>query len=88
MMGWCVAVSHDGEAISFYKNLDKNLGTGIKEGATVKVGQLLGAVGDSAMVEVAQEPHLHFEMKKDGKSLDPLSLIKFESIDTSTEYED
>ena len=71
MMGWCVAVSHDGEAISFYKNLDKNLGTGIKEGATVKAGQLLGAVGDSAMIEVAQEPHLHFEMTVKGLQVDP-----------------
>ena len=71
MMGWCVAVAHDGEAISFYKNLERTLASGIKEGATVKAGQLLGKVGDSAMIEVAQEPHLHFEMTVKGLQVDP-----------------
>lgn len=71
MMGWCVAVAHDGEAISYYKNLDKTLGSGIKEGATVKAGQLIGKVGDSAMIEVSQEPHLHFEMTVKGLQVDP-----------------
>ena len=71
MWGTCVAVAHDGDAVSYYKNLDKTLGSGIKEGATVSAGQLIGKVGDSAMVEVAQEPHLHFEMTVKGLQVDP-----------------
>ena len=71
LMGTCVAVAHDGDAISYYKNLDKTLGSGIIEGATVSSGQLIGKVGDSAMIEVAQEPHLHFEMTVKGLQVDP-----------------
>ena len=74
-MGWCVAVSHSGGAISYYKNLDETLASGITEGAAVKVGQLLGAIGDSAMVEIAQEPHLHFEMTVGGIQVDPLEYF-------------
>ena len=71
LMGWCVAISHDGNVISFYKNLASSFGSGIKEGATVSAGQLIGKVGDSAMIEVAQEPHLHFEMTVNGLQVDP-----------------
>lgn len=74
-MGWCVAVSHSGGAVSYYKNLDKTLATGIEEGAKVKSGQLLGSVGDSAMIEVAQEPHLHFELTVGGLQVDPLEYF-------------
>ena len=71
LMGWCVAVAHDGEAVSYYKNLSETLATGINEGASVTSGQLIGTVGDSAMIEVAQEPHLHFEMTVKGLQVDP-----------------
>lgn len=71
LMGWCVAVAHDGEAVSYYKNLSETLATDIKEGASVTSGQLIGTVGDSAMIEVAQEPHLHFEMTVKGLQVDP-----------------
>ena len=71
LMGWCVAVAHDGEAITYYKNLSETLATDIKEGASVKSGQLIGTVGESAMIEVAEEPHLHFEMTVKGLQVDP-----------------
>ena len=71
MMGWCIAVSHSGDAITFYKNLESTLASGVAEGSTVKAGQLLGKVGDSAMIEIAQEPHLHFEMTVGGLQVDP-----------------
>ena len=71
LMGWCIAVEHSGNVLSFYKNLASTFGNGVKEGATVTSGQLLGKVGDSAMIEVAQEPHLHFEMTVNGLQVDP-----------------
>jgi DNA-directed RNA polymerase subunit alpha len=55
---------------------------------TVTAGDIIGYVGDTALVEISDSPHLHFEITKEGKIIDPLSLVKFESIDTSTEYED
>ena len=80
MMGWCIEVSHDGGACTYYKNLSETLAEGISEGASVKEGQLIGAVGDSAMLEVAQEPHLHFEMTVNGKTVDPLDYFASDVI--------
>ena len=71
LMGWCVAVSHSGDAVSIYKNLSSTLASAIKDGATVTAGQLIGTVGNSAMIEVAQEPHLHFELTVGGLQVDP-----------------
>ena len=90
-MGWCVAVSHSGGAISYYKNLDETLATGIEEGATVRSGQVLGAVGESAMIEVAQEPHLHFEITVGGIQVDPLEYFgdkDLESLATDAPVEE
>ena len=81
-MGWCVAVSHSGDAVTYYKNLDPTLAEGIKEGASVKSEQLLGSVGDSAMIEIAQEPHLHFEMTIGGIQVDPMEYLDDGAVTT------
>jgi len=80
MMGWCIEISHDGNAVTYYKNLSETLAQGVKEGATVTSGQLLGAVGDSAIMEVAQEPHLHFEVTVNGKTEDPLDFFASDGL--------
>lgn len=90
LMGHCVAISHSGNAVTVYKNMSKLFAEGIKEGAKVKEGQLVGAVGDSAMVEVAAEPHLHFEMTVDGVQVDPLKYFTEDavaSLSSDTGYE-
>lgn len=71
-MGYCMAIEHSGECVTIYKNLGKELPEGISEGASVRAGQLIATVGESAMVEIAEEPHLHFEMTVGGLSVDPL----------------
>lgn len=70
-MGTSISVEHNGGAISIYKNLDEEIADGIVIGASVKKGDILGAVGDTAMNELAEEPHLHYEMKINGKHVDP-----------------
>ena len=72
MMGYCIAIEHDGDAVTVYKNLAANLPENIIEGASVSAGQTIAYVGESAMVEVADEPHLHFEMTVAGLQVDPL----------------
>ena len=83
-MGYCVAIQHNGNAVSVYKNLAEQLPEGIIEGAKVKGGQQIAAVGSSAMTEIADEPHLHFEMTVDGLSVDPLEYLSSADIETLT----
>jgi murein DD-endopeptidase MepM/ murein hydrolase activator NlpD len=73
--GKCVAVSHSGKAVTIYKNLSVDLADGIEEGAQISAGRLIGAVGDTAMVEIADEPHLHFEMTVNGIAVNPLDYF-------------
>lgn len=91
LMGWCVALSHSGECVTVYKNLAADMAEGITAGASVQKGQLLGHVGDSAMTELAQEPHLHMEMTVKGLQVDPLEYFSTAVLETLTEdniYED
>ena len=75
MMGCCVAVDHGDKTLSIYKNLSATLADGVAEGTTVKKGQQIATVGDSAAAEMAEEPHLHFEVTVNGLSVDPLTFF-------------
>ena len=83
MMGTSVTISHSGDGVTVYRNLAVELAEGIQEGATVIAGQVIGTVGDTAMIESADEPHLHFEMRVAGESVDPLDYISEESKNAS-----
>ena len=85
MMGWSVAISHSGDAVTVYKNLSKQLADGIAVGAEVEAGQLLGSVGDTAMIEIAEEPHLHMEMTVKGIQVDPLEYFSKDVLSALTE---
>ena len=92
LMGWCVALTHSGDSVTVYKNLAKEMAEGLAKGNEVKKGQLLGYVGDTAMIEIAEEPHLHMEMTVNGLLVDPLeyfsaAVIKTLSEDTIYEQE-
>lgn len=89
-MGQCIAVKHNGDAVSIYKNVSAELPNGIIEGAKVKAGQQIATVGATAMVEIADEPHLHFEMTVGGLSVDPLEYFSSKDVETlskDTSYE-
>ena len=92
LMGYCVALSHDGECVTVYKNRAKEMAENLAVGTEVKKGQLLGYVGDTAIMEIAEEPHLHMEMTVKGLQVDPLdhfsaAVIKTLSEDTIYEEE-
>ena len=46
------------------------------ENEIVEKGQTIGTVGETASFEIADEPHLHFEMLKDSIYVDPSIYIK------------
>lgn len=80
-MGMCISIEHSGNAVSVYKNLAKEVADGIVIGCAVKAGDVIGCVGETAMNEIAQEPHLHYELSVDGKIVDPKDHIKFPTKD-------
>ena len=90
-MGYCIAIEHSGGCITVYKNLGKTLPEGIAEGVSVRSGQLVATVGNSAMIEIAEEPHLHFEMTVGGLSVDPLEYYDekaLEALSIDASYEE
>ncbi len=80
MMGTTVVIEHRDGVNSYYMNLSEVLPPDINVGASVTKGQLIGAVGSTAIIEVAQEPHLHFEMTAAGAYVDPLTLIDMSTV--------
>ena len=56
-----------------YSNLDSDIQ--IKQGDSVKQGDIIATVGVSATGELADETHLHFEVIKDETRINPLDLI-------------
>ncbi len=71
LMGKTVTISHKEGLKSVYQNLSTTLPDEITVGAEVKAGDIIGAVGESAIIESADNPHLHFEIFLDGKGIDP-----------------
>ncbi|MBP3255152.1 MAG: M23 family metallopeptidase [Clostridia bacterium] len=61
------------EHVNGYSSVYANLLTAefVKEGEKVNKGQTIGTVGNTGAFEIADEPHLHFEILKDGENIDP-----------------
>ncbi len=61
-----------------YKTIYANLLTTdfVREGEEVSKGQTIGTVGNSAAFEIADEPHLHFEILKEEEPQDPTIYLK------------
>ncbi len=72
MMGNVIRIKHENGLESIYANLDE--GISIKVGDAVKSGDVIAQVGESALSECMEPPHLHLEVLKDGVNIDPLSL--------------
>ena len=48
----------------------------VSVGEELKSGQPIGTVGNTAAFEILDEPHLHFEMMKEGEAVDPNMYLK------------
>ena len=82
MLGHTVEITHSDTHKSYYSNLAKESVT-CSVGAAVKQGDVIGCVGDTTISELADEPHLHFEFKVSGESVNPLDYFTEESKLTS-----
>lgn len=77
LLGNTVEITHANGAKTVYSNLAAD---GLVEvGRTVASGEKIGNVGYSAICEVADEAHLHFEMLVNEASVNPLDYISEDS---------
>ena len=72
--GLTVIIEHENGFQTVYSNLLTS--EFVVEGEKVEKGQSLGTVGNTAAFEVADEPHLHFEILKDSAQVDPNIYLK------------
>ncbi len=74
LFGKSVTVESPDGLVICYRNLSEALPQGIEEGKTVKTGDVVGGVGQTALAESAQTPHVHIEALRDGELFDVTTL--------------
>lgn len=72
--GLTVVIEHENGFESIYSSL--LTAEFVKVGEEIEQGQTIATVGNTARFEIADETHLHFEIKKDGINVDPNIYIK------------
>ena len=73
LYGTVLTVDHGDGTRAVYANLADI--AAVNPGDFVQSGEVLGAVGSTAICESAQKPHLHFAMSVNGESADPLAFL-------------
>lgn len=68
--GYFVSISHKNGYVTGYGHL-KSIRNGIKKGRWVEEGEIIGYVGSTGL---STGPHLHFEIKKNGRFLNFLEM--------------
>lgn len=72
--GLTILIDHEDGFQTVYSNLLTS--EFVVEGEKVEQGQSIGTVGNTAVFEIADESHLHFEILKDSIQVDPNIYIK------------
>lgn len=73
LMGITVVIDHGEGVKSIYSNLAA--APAVETGDTVQTGSMIGAVGETALVESGRPPHLHLEMSRNDRVVDPLQYL-------------
>ena len=73
LKGVTVAVRQDDGYTAVYANLAEL--DAIAEGTVVSQGETVGTVGETALLELADPPHLHFELRQEDKPVDPFEKL-------------
>ena len=72
-MGKTVVIRHEGGYTTRYASLAEEVS--VSPGEAVKLGQKIGAVGQTALLESALGDHLHFAVSKNGDTVDPIAFL-------------
>ncbi len=78
MLGYTVEITHKDDIKTRYSNLASDT-VSLKVGDTVASGDKIGSVGDTSVSELAEEPHLHFEVLLKGVKVNPMDYISQEA---------
>ena len=73
LWGVCITIDHGNGITARYCNLNK--GVTVQAGSEVDAGTVIGAIGDTAEIESADAPHLHFEVLRNGQYIEPIEFI-------------
>ena len=72
-MGMTVVIRHEGGYTTRYSSLDA--GVSVSAGQNVTMGQTIGTVGTSALMENALGHHVHFAVSHNDESVDPMDFL-------------
>ena len=72
-LGYTVVISHEGGYTTQYSSLSQELS--VKSGEAVAMGQVIGCVGSSALLETTLGPHVHFSVTCQGQPMDPAQFL-------------
>ena len=72
-MGLTVVISHEDGYVTRYSSLAENVQ--VQPGDTVQMGQILGCVGSSALLESAIGDHIHFSVTYNDRYVDPADFL-------------
>lgn len=73
LWGIVIVIGHKDEIETRYSNLGtKEM---VRVGSQVRKGDHISTVGKTAKIEMLMEPHIHFEVTKNGKIVDPRSIM-------------
>ncbi|EPR13745.1 M23 family metallopeptidase [Ruminiclostridium papyrosolvens] len=77
--GITVEITHSNNLKTRYAGLSKQNLEDISCGLKVKANDIIGLVGDPIQIECEDGPHLHFQVLKNGKSVDPSPYLSVPS---------
>jgi len=73
MWGTTIEIEHPNGVTTSYSSLSEKVF--VQKGQKVESGQAIATVGNTAKIELSEDSHLHFAAKKNGKYIDPESII-------------
>jgi len=86
MMGITVSLAHSGGAVTTYQGLGEDTLSLVQPGDSVRQGDVIGVAGDTALIESAEEDHVHFELSVNGEIKDPAEYLNVVFLSDLAEY--
>lgn len=75
LMGQTIIINHGDGLKSIYQNLALEIPEGLVAGVEVHAGDLIAAVGDTAIIECGEKSHLHFAVIQNDSPVNPKDFV-------------